>query len=108
MLGDIENLRTSVWISYGFIHLAYFTFLLTPLLIRKSKVEADYRRPLYIITGAYFFVEFFVGLTLILIAPQTVKVTIIIQTILASLFLGWLLINLIVNEHTANNYIEKE
>ena len=108
MLGDVESLRISGWISYGFIHLAYFVFLLTPLLVRKSKAETDYRRPLYLVTGTYFLTEFIVGVTLILIAPETVKITIILQTVLASLFLGWLLIHLIANEHTANNLAEKE
>ena len=108
MLGDVESLRISGWISCGFIHLAYFVFLLTPLLVRKSKAETDYRRPLYLVTGTYFLTEFIVGVTLILIAPETVKIAIILQTVLASLFLGWLLIHLIANEHTANNLVEKE
>ena len=103
MLGNTGDAKTSVWISYGFIHFAYFVLLFTPLLVRKSSVEIDYRRPLYVVTSAYFLTALLVGVTLILIAPETVKVTIIIQVILATLFLGWLLIHLIANEHTADN-----
>jgi len=103
MLGNTGDAKTSVWISYGFIHFAYFMLLFTPLLVRKSSVEVDYRRPLYVVTSAYFLTAFLVGVTLILIAPETVKVTIIIQVILATVFLGWLLIHLIANEHTADN-----
>jgi hypothetical protein len=108
MLGDAGDAKTSVWICYGFIHFAYFALLLTPLLVRKSGVGIDYRRPLYVVTSAYFLVELLVGVTLILIAPETVKVTIIIQAVLAALFLGWLLVYLIANEHTADNAERRE
>jgi uncharacterized membrane protein len=107
ILGDVENFTSSVWISYGFIHFAYFVLLLTPLLVRKSNVEADYRRPLYFITGTYFLIEFLVGITFILIALNTIKTTLIVQTILAALFLGWLLVHLIANEHTANSLAKR-
>lgn len=108
LLGDIVAFKASVWISYGFIHFSYFVLLITPLLVRKSKVEADYRRPLYLITGVYFLMAFLVGITFILIAPETFKVTLIVQTVLAALFWGWLLVHLIVNEHTANSIAERE
>jgi hypothetical protein len=103
MLGDIGDATTSVWISYGFIHFAYLAMLLTPLLVRRSSAEQDYRRPLYAITSGYFLIELLAGVTLILIAPETAKVTIIIQVILAALFLGYLLMHLIASEHTAEN-----
>jgi hypothetical protein len=56
-----------------------------------------------VVTSSYFIVELVAGVTLILIAPETVKVTTIIQVILAAVFLAWLLAHLIVNEHTAEN-----
>ena len=109
MLGNTRDAKTSVWISYGFIHFTYFVFLITPFLVRKgNRVVTDYRRPLYAITSTYFLTALLVGVTLILIAPETVKVTIIIQVILAALFLGWLLIHLIANEHTADNAERRE
>lgn len=108
VLGDIESFKTSVWISFGFIHFAYFVLLLTPVLVRKSKVETDYRKPLYLITGAYFLIAFLVGITFILTSPETIKLTLTVQTILATLFLGWLLVHLLANEHTANSIAERE
>ena len=102
MLGDAGDSKTSVWISYGFIHFAYFLFLATPLLVRKGKADYIYGRALYAITAAYFIIELVAGVTLILIAPETVKVTVIIQVVLAALFIGWLLAYLIANEHTAD------
>jgi hypothetical protein len=101
MFGNIGDAKTSVWISYGFIHFAYFLLLLTPFMVRQSGVETDYRRPLYTVTTTYFLVELVAGVTLILISPETTKITIIIQVVLAAIFLGWLLVHLIANEHTA-------
>jgi len=108
LLSDIEALKTSVWISYGFIHFSYFVLLITPLLVRQSKVETNYRRPLYLITGAYFLIAFLVGITFIIIAHETFKVALIVQTVLATLFLAWMLVHLIVNEHTAKSIAERE
>ena len=108
VLADIESFKSSVWISFGFIHFAYFVLLLTPVLVRKSKVETDYRKPLYLITGAYFLIAFLEGITFILTSPETIKVTLTVQTILATLFLGWLLVHLLANEHTANSIAERE
>ena len=109
MLGNTGDTKTSVWISYGFIHFAYFIFLMTPLMTSKgNNAVADYRRPLYVVTSTYFLTTLLVGVTLILIAPETVKVTIIIQVVLTTLFLGWLLIHLIANEHTADNVERRE
>lgn len=107
LLGNVESFTTSVWVSYGFIHFAYFVLLFTPLLVRKSEVETDYRRPLYLITGTYFLIEFIVGITFILIAPEKVKLTLIVQIILAGVFLGCLLTHLIANEYTANSHVKK-
>ena len=108
MLGNTGDAKTSVWISYGFIHFAYFVLLITPLFVRKSVVGTDYRRTVYVVTSAYFLVALLVGVTLILIAPEKIKVTIIIQAVLAAAFLGWLLALLIANEHTADNAEQRE
>jgi len=112
MLGDTcaaeSKTPTSVWISYGFIHFAYFLFLTTPLFVRKSKADYIYGRSLYPITAAYFIVELIAGVTLILVAPETVKATIIIQVVLAAAFIAWLLIYLIANEHTTESAEKRE
>jgi len=110
ILGDANNFNTSVWINYGFIHFAYLMLLLTPLFVRKSTSSAviDYSRPLYVVTTSWFLTALLVGVTLILIAPETTTVTIILQIILAALFMGWLLTHLIANEHTADHVERQE
>jgi hypothetical protein len=108
MLGNTGDAKTSVWVSYGFIHFAYFLLLLTPLFIRRSSSDYMYRRPLYVVTSIYFLTTLLVGITLILIAPETSKVSIIIHVVLVAVFLGWLLVYLIANEHTADNAERRE
>jgi len=108
LLSNAGHAKTSVWISYGFIHFAYFLFLATPLLVRKSKADYIYDRTLYPITAAYFIVELIAGVTLILIAPEKVKTAIIIQIVLAAIFIGWILVYLIADEHTAKSVEQHE
>jgi len=108
MLGNAGDFKSSVWISYGFIHFAYLVLLLTPFFVRRGNADYMYRRPPFVVTSSYFLMELLVGVTLILIAPETVKLTIIIQVVLAALFLGWLLVYLIANEHTADNAERRE
>jgi len=108
MLGDAGNARASVWISYGFIHFTYFMLLLTPYFVRRGSAEYMYRRPPYLVTTTWFLTTFVIGVTFILIDPETVKATIVVQVILSALFLGWLLILLIANEHTADNVERRE
>jgi len=108
MLGDYKNCNNSVWISYGFIHFAYILLLLTPFFARRGKAEYIYRRPPFFVTTTYFLIQLCTGITFILIAPETVKVTLIVQVILAGLFLAWLLAHLIANEHTADRAEQRE
>ena len=108
MFGDVKNFETSVWISYGFIHFAYFLLLLTPCFVRPGNMYYAYRRPLFLVTTTYFFVELFVGVMFIIVAPETVKVTIAVQTVLVAMFIAWLLAHLIANEHTADNVEKRE
>ena len=108
MLSDYENCNNSVWISYGFIHFSYILLLLTPFFARRGKVEYIYRRPPFFVTTTYFLIQLGVGITFILIAPETVKVALIVQVILAGLFLTWLLAHLIANEHTADSAERRE
>jgi len=108
MLSDFGNCNNSVWLSYGFIHFSYILLLLTPFFARRGKVEYIYRRPPFFVTTTYFLIQLGVGITFILIAPETVKVALIVQVILAGLFLTWLLAHLIANEHTADSAERRE
>lgn len=103
-----ENIQDSVWISYGFIHFAYLLLLVTPLLVRRGKADYIYRRSLYAITATYFLIELVAGTVLILKIPDNFTLTIVLQVILAAIFIAWLLSHLIANEHTANSVERRE
>jgi hypothetical protein len=108
MLGDTGDAKTSVWISYGFIHFAYVLLLITPLLVRQSSTDYIYRRPLFAVTTSYFIIELVAGTIIILIAPDSIKVALIIQVILAAICIAWLVAHLIANEHTAESTERRE
>ena len=103
MFGNAENSKTSVWISYGFIHFAYFMLLATPYMVRNGSAAYIYSRPLFTITSSYFIMELLVGIVFILVAPESIKTTLIVQVIMATIYIAWLLSHLIANEHTAES-----
>jgi signal transduction histidine kinase len=100
LLGGSEH-GASVWISYGFIHFAYFLLLLTPLLIRKGKSAAIFGFALYSVSSAYFLIAFITGIVFILIAPDSYTAALLVQLCIAGLYAIILITNLIANESTA-------
>ena len=97
----------SVWLSYGFIHLAYFMLLLTPLFIRKGKSTSVFGFSLYAISSGYFIIEFIIGIIFILISSESYKVALLVQLCIAGLYGIMLIANMIANEHTANAEVER-
>jgi len=93
---------SSVWISYGFIHFAYFMLLLTPALIRKSESAAVFGFSLYSISAVYFFVEFAAGIVFILLPPEKSTMAFLVQICIAGIYGILLVSSLIANEHTAD------
>ena len=95
--------ESSVWISYGFIHFAYIMMLITPFLVKKSTNTAVLGFPLYSISSAYFLVAFIVGLIFIFTHPESYKMSLIVQVIIAGIYAIMLISNMIANEHTAES-----
>jgi hypothetical protein len=100
-LGGFEH-NASVWISYGFIHFAYFMFLMSPMMIRRGKSAGVFAPPLFLISFYYFVIVFIAGLVFILMAYDNYKVVLVVQLVIASIYGVILALNLIANEHTAN------
>lgn len=105
--GGTEH-SVGTWISYGFIHFAYLMVLLTPFLTRKSSSSAVFGMTIAGVSGVYFIIEFITGLVFILVKPETYKSPLIVQVIIAGLYLVILLVNLIANETTADNLVRQE
>ena len=93
----------SVWISYGFIHLAYIMLLITPKLIRKSSSSSVFGFSLYSISSIYFLVEFIIGAIFIFAKPESYKVSLVVQIITFGIYAAMLISHMIANEYTADN-----
>jgi len=91
----------STWISYGFIHFAYFMLLATHFLVRKGKSAAVFGFSLYAISSTYFFIELIVGVIFILVSPEGYKATLLVQLCIAGVYTVLLISNMISNELTA-------
>jgi len=107
LIGEASH-PMSVWISYGFIHLAYFLLLATPFLTRKGKSAALFGATLGSISTVYFFVEFLVGLIFILVGAENYKAALIVQLIIAGIYAIILISNMIANEHTADAEVKHQ
>lgn len=105
VLGGADR-PASVWISYCFIHFAYAMAVATPYITRKSK-QAILGVSVYAISSGYFLIEFLVGIVFILLSQESFKPALVVQLILAAVYLAMLIIFLLANEST-NESLERE
>lgn len=102
MLGGIEH-PASVWISYAWIHVAYFIVVITPLFSMKTKSVKIFTFTARQISISYFLIEFIIGLIFIFIKSERVKAAVIFQLIPLGLFLFVFLVNMLYSKHTADS-----
>ena len=98
----------AVWISYGFIHFAYFMLALTPRFVRKGKSSAIFGFSLIFISAVYFVSAFVVGIIFIIIAPQSYTAALSVQLSMAGLYGILLISHAIANERTAEAEEKRE
>ena len=101
LLGGTEH-PNPIWISYGFVHFAYFMLVITPVLVRKGRNTTVFGFALFSISAVYFLIAFIVGVIFILIAPETIEAALLIQLIIAGLYGIILIMNMIANDRTAD------
>lgn len=97
-----------IWISYGFIHFSYAILLFIPYFVKKSSSSADYNRPLFMITYAYFYLTYLVGVLLMLIAFETYTIPLLAHISMTGIFTVIFFFNLIANEYTAEAIEKRE
>ena len=107
VVGGTEH-QPSAWLSYGFIHFAYLMVLVTPFLTRKSSNASVFGFALYSIAATYFLIELVVGAVFIVLNQDDIKIALVVQIILAGIFLVMLLSHMIANEKTADAVVRKE
>ena len=106
-LSGTDN-NTAVWISFGAILLSYVVLLCTPLMVRKSSVSTDYRRPLFVSSSAYFLITLIIGELVMIVQPEKHTATLLINVTLFVLFAIFMLANLLSNEHDADQQAKRE
>lgn len=98
----------AVWVAFVGILLSYAAVVCTPLMVRKSNASADYSRPLFMGSLVYFGVSFIIGLIVLLARPEHAKGTFLTYAVLFGIYAIFLLVNLLSNEHTADQEARRE
>lgn len=106
VIWGFEN-SLSVWLSYGFIHLAYVLLVLSP------KFDSVDKMPLLSastvsITFAYFLMELIAGMVFIILQENYVKVSITVQIGILVLYVILVVVNLTYNNITNDNIAERQ
>ena len=91
----------SVWISYGFIHIAYLFLVCTTLFVKPGENAALFGMTLGAVSGVYFIVELIVGSAFILIASEGYKACVIVHAVITGIYVIILIINILANDTTA-------
>ena len=107
VLGGTDHPK-SVWIAYRFIHFAYLMMLVLPMFVQRTKSAALTGAPMCAISMVYFAIEFVVGLLFVFIRSESYKASLIVQLILAALFVVTAIIGLLVNGRTVDNVQRQE
>ncbi|MFV0583094.1 MAG: hypothetical protein ACK5N4_13735 [Parabacteroides gordonii] len=102
LLSGTDN-PTSVWVSYAYIHVAYFTILFLPVL--KTKGDASYylSSVLYGQAITYFILELIAGVVFIIYRMESPVWSLVIQTALWLIFVVLILGNAWANQATAQS-----
>lgn len=95
-----NNNTAATWISYTFIHLAYFSLLLVSRFTKGNKGLAVLSGTLYLIAIGYFLTELVVGLFFIMLATEIFIWALLIQLLLFAGFWGNFLAHAWLNQHT--------
>ena len=101
VLGNLPH-NLSVWMSYSFIHFAYFMLIVTKFLVRKGSSASVFGFALYSISTTYFSVALIAGVVFVLVAPESFIVPLLVQLSCAGLYGITLISHMIANEKTAD------
>ena len=102
------NNPASVWISYGLIHLAYAT-----LVISSSFNRTSGRNPFFAFTNnsislTYCIVQFVAGLVFIILRLETVNISLYVQLPLLVIYVVLIITNIFFNDKTESNTNERQ
>jgi hypothetical protein len=101
-IGGVDR-KASVWISWGFIHFAYVTLLLSPRFSQTGRSTAILGIPPIAISGLHFALAFFLGMIFILVSPNGYTMAVLMQLFLAGVYIAVLLVNMLANASTTKS-----
>jgi hypothetical protein len=104
--GDLQS--QSVFYAYTLIHISYFVLVLTPFFAGKTKQSIEYKRPLNIISGIYFFASFLFGLIVFISKPQNETAVLLISIGISAIYAFVLFGNLVVNSDSIEQELKRE
>ena len=107
LIGGFEH-PASVWISYGFIHFAYLMVILTPFITRRSTSSSVFGLSLYSVSAIYFIIELIAGIVFIILRQEKYILSLIIQVIIAGLYIVALVSHLMSNEVSGDRILHRE
>lgn len=107
LLSGTDN-PLSVWVSYAFVHVGYFTILLLPIF--KNKGEADFylSANLYGQAITYFLLELIIGVVFIIWRQESPVWPLVVQSILWLIFTMLILGNAWANQATSHSLAKRE
>ncbi len=102
VLGGTEHLP-SVWVSYGFIHFAYLQLVFLPALKTKGQGSYYLLSALYVPSLIYFWTELIAGVVFIVLKLESMLLPLLVQSVIAAVFLVVILVHAWANESTARS-----
>lgn len=97
---DINNCADSVLSALVGLNIAYISLFLVPLCTPKQKGTRVLSDTLYLVGAIYFILELIVGITFLFWEQDTMKLPVIIQSVLFGIYIIVLLGNVLANDST--------
>ena len=92
---------SSVWTCYVFLHFAYLMVLITPVIEAKGQTGYLSKLTTYSISLVYFLIELLFSIVVFISELNKLKLIISVQTVITSIYIIILMINLLANDSTA-------
>lgn len=86
-LKDVPDMSTSLWVSYGFVHLAFIMVIVSIILPSQSKERETYTATNVMVSSIYYFVEMAFSIVILFMQLDMFKLTLVIHCILFAAFL---------------------
>jgi hypothetical protein len=90
----------SCWIAYGFIHASYLLLVFSGLIAGREGKTVELALPVYGISLTYFVINLLVGIVIIVVSPERIKLSLIVEILMLGIYLVFLCTTLLANEHT--------